>query len=945
MTLENLFWNKDWAIGLAVAPIVLFIAWLGGLTPLDNAVYHQYLRYQNQPPAAAVTLVTIDDASLAQMGELPWGRQRYAQLLERLAPYANVIALNVPLDQAQQGLNVPALEELSRFYDASPALQQLPIQTQQLNQFIAQLNQIRPRSTQERASLEQLKRFYEQSIFAAPLSDEVTVLQDKLAALRQELAIDNQLVNRLQTYQRVVISSAALSTAEPNTPSVIIPAPAALARHQLTEINNPFDATPQPYPLQIDNMRVPLASFLEASSGFAVVPPTHGVLQHYPLVVRYQQAYFPTLPLLLVAKYWDIHDIHVSLGQGVQLGEVRLNTDSRLQIEPLFYRQAVRSISAADILTGKFNPEQLKNQIVLIGITATAHSLKQLTPLGEMPQIVVQAQMVSNLLQRAFYQQPESGFAWQIAIFLSLLGYCVLLLPRLRSPAVHWASLALGIILLSVQFILLSHQWHLSLMSSLLLLGFSHLGLLLKRLLVAYSDAFRLHPEAVESNRLLGLAFQGQGELELAFEKFRLCPPTEEILGLVYNLGLDYEMRRDYRQAATVYRYLLSHSPAFRDTARRLERLQSLADPVFYSSSNQLLTAWTEDSEYEKPILGRYQLERVLGKGAMGMVYLGRDPKLNRLVAIKTLALAQEFEQDVLQEATTRFFQEASAAGRLQHANIIAVFDAGEENDLAYLAMEFFKGGDLKAYTRKDNLLPINNVIELIQQIARALDYAHSQGVVHRDIKPANILYNRATGYIKITDFGIAQITNLHKTKTGVILGTPSYMSPEQLAGKPLDGRTDLFSLGIMSYQLLSGELPFQAESIASLTFKISHETPPDLQALRPELPAVLVEYVNKMLAKDPAQRFARGNDIADALHSIEFLNHAANNAMTTNDETPAKTESAVSNLATVRHPTQDMTTSPSPFTPDTMPMEATPLHATLSSLAPDSRETQSLCA
>ncbi len=250
----------------------------------------------------------------------------------------------------------------------------------------------------------------------------------------------------------------------------------------------------------------------------------------------------------------------------------------------------------------------------------------------------------------------------------------------------------------------------------------------------------------------------------------------------------------------------------------------------------------------------------------MGVVYLGRDPKISRVVAIKTMALAQEFEDDELEEVKERFFREAETAGRLNHPNIVTIYDAGEEHDLAYIAMEFLKGHDLARYCKPDNLLKMRSVLSIVARAAEGLDFAHQQNVVHRDIKPANIMYEPESDTIKITDFGIARITDSSKTKTGMVLGTPSYMSPEQLAGKKVDGRSDLFSLGVMLYQMLSGSLPFKADSMASLMFKITNDEAADVRTIRAEIPEALSVVINKALTKDADQRFQTGVEFANAL-------------------------------------------------------------------------------
>jgi serine/threonine protein kinase len=271
----------------------------------------------------------------------------------------------------------------------------------------------------------------------------------------------------------------------------------------------------------------------------------------------------------------------------------------------------------------------------------------------------------------------------------------------------------------------------------------------------------------------------------------------------------------------------------------------------------------------EKPMLGRYQVEKELGKGAMGVVYLGRDPKIGRVVAIKTMALGEEFEGADLVDARQRFFREAETAGRLQHQNIVTIFDAGEEHDLAFIAMEFLKGKDLVAFCKPGQLLPVPTVLSIVARVAEALAYAHRQQVVHRDIKPANIMYELASDTVKVTDFGIARITDSSKTKTGLVLGTPSFMSPEQLSGKKIDGRSDLYSLGVMLFQLLAGELPFRGESMAELMFKIANEEAPDIGLIRQDLPASLGALVALSLSKRPQDRYQDGDQMAQGLRAV----------------------------------------------------------------------------
>lgn len=367
---------------------------------------------------------------------------------------------------------------------------------------------------------------------------------------------------------------------------------------------------------------------------------------------------------------------------------------------------------------------------------------------------------------------------------------------------------------------------------------------------------------------MLGIAYQAQGQLDLAWDKFRQCPLTDPVMENLYSLALDFERKRQFNKAESVFRYMAEFNPKFRDLEQRLTRAKALSETVILGGAQGHPggTVLLEGGGMEKPMLGRYQVEKELGKGAMGVVYLGKDPKIGRVVAIKTMALSQEFEGDELVEVKERFFREAETAGRLTHPNIVTIYDAGEEHDLAYIAMEFLKGRDLAPYTKKDALLPAAQVMSIVARVAEALGYAHQQNVVHRDIKPANIMYEPESDTPKVTDFGIARVTDSSKTKTGMVLGTPSYMSPEQLAGKKVEGRSDLFSLGVMLYQMLSGTLPFTGESMAQLMFKIANEPHADIRTVNPDLPTCVAAVINKALAKDPEQRYQTGEQMAKAI-------------------------------------------------------------------------------
>jgi eukaryotic-like serine/threonine-protein kinase len=266
-------------------------------------------------------------------------------------------------------------------------------------------------------------------------------------------------------------------------------------------------------------------------------------------------------------------------------------------------------------------------------------------------------------------------------------------------------------------------------------------------------------------------------------------------------------------------------------------------------------------------MLGRYKVLKELGRGAMGLVYLGKDPTIQRFVAIKTMRLDHIDNDDKLQDVKARFFREAESTGRLSHPNIVTIYDAGEEDHLGYIAMELIEGTSLKQWARKPNLMPVDEVLLTVATVADALDYAHQQGVVHRDIKPANIMLTKDR-VVKVMDFGIAKMASSSKTQTNIVMGTPTYMSPEQIAGKKVDGRSDIFSLGIVLFELLTGQLPFTADNLSAVLFSIAHHPHPAIQPLRPDLPPMVQEIVDRALQKELPHRYRRADEFASELRA-----------------------------------------------------------------------------
>jgi serine/threonine-protein kinase len=264
--------------------------------------------------------------------------------------------------------------------------------------------------------------------------------------------------------------------------------------------------------------------------------------------------------------------------------------------------------------------------------------------------------------------------------------------------------------------------------------------------------------------------------------------------------------------------------------------------------------------------IGPYRVVRLLGRGAAGAVHLAIDERSRKAVALKTLNLGAEFDAGDFAEARTRFLDEARVAQSLIHPDIVKVYAADEHQGIAWMAMQLLPGCTLQRYTHASRLLPERLALQVSERLARAAAFAHAQGVVHRDIKPGNVMLDLPTRSLKLTDFGIAGLTDMSRTRTGVVLGTPLYMAPEQLAGAAADARGDVYSLGVLTFQLLSGRLPHEASSLGELLRQVAREAAPDLSRLRPGVAPQIAAVVARALHKQPALRLSGASHMADQL-------------------------------------------------------------------------------
>lgn len=548
--------------------------------------------------------------------------------------------------------------------------------------------------------------------------------------------------------------------------------------------------------------------------------------------------------VLRSAQFWMLIDdtMTPSLALAIALADPVRANDPRISTvdDTIFLSNysPVARVAAADVLDGRFSTEDFSGKTVFIDADPALAAAAATLPSDQyVTHSEVTAAMLADIEDGRAILAPGwvNALQWLIPAFVAVV--IILLLPgrKRRGVLMIAAALLLGLLLLEVALLFMLRM-RIDLGRSMLLI----LGAAMMLWWLCGSQR-----KMTVSSYKRGAGFLAAGRLEPAFAELKRCEPTETVASAMYKLSLAFEEQAQPERAEAVLDWLKRTDNGQSSGRQRGEKASGVPER-----------------------LGRYVIERKLGRGAMGAVYLARDPRINRPVALKVIPLEKEFEDEELEEARIRFFREAESAGRLAHPNIVTVYDAGEDQHLAYIAMEYLQGSPLTRFTDPKKLLAPNKALELCARTAEALDYAHNQGVIHRDIKPANILYNLRDDALKISDFGVARMTDNNQTKTGIVLGTPMYMSPEQLNAEDLTGHSDLFSLGVTLYELLTGEVPFKANNIAVLMTRITTEDPTPVSNRRAGVPPSVDSVLLKALAKRPEKRFSNGAEMAIALRN-----------------------------------------------------------------------------
>ena len=771
-----------------------------------------------------IALVQIDGKSLETYGPWPWPRHFIADLVNTLQDEGvRLIALQIPFFHRRPN---PDRAELKAFHE----------------EFIAKSSANKGNMPTDWTS-------------------------KRLENLEANFDHDHRLIESIRKSGRVVLPAfmdreIPPGQAQSNIMSLIVPQGLSVpeaGRNQVTKLSGA-------------QLLLPFNDLLDAALGIGLLPfsaeRAEGAPWSHTMIADYEGIFLSSYPLRIAVAYYGMTPQEVIIKKnGLQIKGKTIPMVNWEMIYPYHQGESTFPVfSFVDVHQGRTKLGSLKGKIVLVGFAASPSEYLNRFGLPTAPSVKDTARSLIQILGKNAVSRPFFLLYVEIALLLFFGMGAVYYFPRM---GIGFRTVLL--VLISIIFIFAGTFFYRSMDIWVRLVYpvacLIAIYVLISLWLLASSRRGRLDPHY--GNRLVGQSFQKEGLLDLAFDQFRKLPLEEETKSLVYQLALEYEEKGLVKKALSTYEYI-NRGGGFKDVDKRMAHLKDSdhSSTIMLSGTSQETTLHNAGEGNKRSKIGRYEILGELGKGSMGLVYQALDPKLNRRLAIKTIRFSDEFDTDIIQDIKSRFFREAEIAGRLTHPSIVTIYDVGEDGDLTYMAMEFLEGEDLTQFIAKSRLLPIREVFEIVKKIAEALDFAHETGVIHRDIKPANIMLLKGGG-IKVTDFGIAKAISSSRTKTGVILGTPNYMYPEQIMGQKIDARSDIFSLGVLFFQLLTGETPFKGDNLSNLLYQITQGKHPSLRERNPKIPGICERIIDKALAKNPQKRFKSAGEMAYVIQSL----------------------------------------------------------------------------
>ncbi len=621
-----------------------------------------------------------------------------------------------------------------------------------------------------------------------------------------------------------------------------------------------------------------------------------------PLLANYDGYYYPSAPLLAAASYlgYKPGDVTIIGGQSVQFGKYMIPTDRHGQVF-INYNDAGSTFteySAIDLLKERVDLANLKDKLVIVGVSVTGASDVFNTPVRkDMTRSEIYANIIENIMHNNYVTRFDVSTGLNLLILFAFGAFCAVILPRV--------TLLYRMVILFVCLFILANLSFIMFNSYNILMNSLYLGLEIIMFILAAPlvDKAQFSEGGFSLSSMMGRR-PGKGQLDFSSAPNLKNVPVREIRE--QQDGTEFEKTEHISSDQMKVPHISAppipdtETAAF-DSTPSPTSSPSGEDEWAWAGSAAPLREGAEEEVKEEPVadqapvedvpepvelsssplsgtggdrerlshLGRYQVVEVIGKGAMGTVFKGIDPAINRPVALKTIRLDFVSDQSELEELRDRLTREARAAGMLSHPNIVTIYDIGAQDDLHYIAMEYLEGRTLEDMIKRKVQFSYKIVASIITQICNALQYAHEQGIVHRDIKPANIMV--LSDYtVKVMDFGIARVDSSSLTRTGIAMGTPNYIAPELLQGKPVDRRCDIFSVGVVIYELLTGRRPFKGENLTSLIYSIINDDPPPPSKINDNLPLIFDHVVDKALKKNPTERYQKASDLKAVL--ADFL-------------------------------------------------------------------------
>lgn len=618
--------------------------------------------------------------------------------------------------------------------------------------------------------------------------------------------------------------------------------------------------------LPFEGEYIPLASRLElpadligpsgrlSGADWTHFDPDHKVRKQ-PLLVKYEKFFYPSIELATAAFALDVPFDNITFDQQqgkLHVGNREIPVDKKGNYLINYYGppHTFKTYSVQDFWEGKIEVEDMQDKVVIVALTALGLSDELSTPLGdEFTMAEKSATVIDNILTGRFISPLNASSNAEVLVIIAIGIFCAAMLPRVALMYRFVILVVFGFVIVNLNFILFTS------FDTLANTFYPTLEVLLFALAAPLVTGRTVEKQTDHTTQKVETGVPVADRVEKM--EFRdITTPLDEKTLRIETSSEETQM--------------------FKSLAKAVE---SSATPIPPRSSKSDAADGKPEFVHKTSLssLGRYEIIDVLGEGAMGTVYKGKDPAIGRMVALKTIRLDKLADSSEIEELRERLIREAKAAGNLSHPNIVTIYDVGHEGELQYIAMEFLEGYTLEQIIRRQLELNFKIAAKIVFQVCSALSYAHKHNIVHRDIKPANIMVLE-NFHITVMDFGIAHFASSNLTQTGIAMGTPNYISPEQLKGEPVTSSSDIFSLGVVFYEILTGKKPFVGENISNLILKITTEDPPAPSSLDEKIPPMLDLIVKKALNKNPYDRYQSADEMARAMEDfvVSFTGTAA---------------------------------------------------------------------